>query len=148
MPEGFVMRLSRSQAHDGLERIGRLATQVERRRTIAGRYSNWLSAHGRSFPAEPPGFVHAYLRYPLRVTNRPTFIGAAKRAGVDLGDWFVSPIHPVLEHLERWDYRPGTAPIADRTCAEIVNLPTNPSLPDQEVDRVITFLAQHVQSIH
>jgi perosamine synthetase len=147
MPKGFLTRLSRAQAHDGVERIGRLRDQVARRREIAGRYSDWLSAHGRTPAAEPAWIVHAYLRYPLRVTDRPSFIAAATKAGVDLGDWFVSPIHPVLEDLERWHYRPGTAPIADGTCQEIVNLTTNPALSDQEIDRVIKFLSQHVEGI-
>jgi len=147
MPDRFLTRLSRSQAKNGVERIGRLEGQVERRRAIAGRYSDWLSAHRRTPAAEPAGIVHAYLRYPLRVTDRATFIAAAKRVGVDLGDWFVSPIHPVLEDLGRWGYRPGTAPIAERICREIVNLPTNPSLLDPEVDRVIKFLSQHVDNL-
>ncbi len=147
MPKGFMARLSPSQARSGVARIGHLAGQVRRRRAIAERYSGWLSGHGLTAAAEPAGFVHAYLRYPLRVSDRPDFVSAAGRAGVDLGDWFVSPIHPVVGDFERWQYHPGSAPIADRTCLEIVNLPTNPSMSDRDVERVIAFLGQQVASI-
>jgi dTDP-4-amino-4,6-dideoxygalactose transaminase len=72
---------------------------------------------------------------------------AAERAGVDLGDWFVSPIHPATDHLERWGYVAGCAPNAERACREIVNLPTVPALGDGSVDRVLSFLAEQVDLI-
>ncbi len=34
----------------------------------------------------------------------------AARAGIDLGDWFVSPVHPVTDRLDRWGYVTGSAP--------------------------------------
>ncbi len=147
MPSRFLARMSNAQAHDGAQRMARLAGQVDRRRTIASRYSTWLSVNGRTPSATPVHVEHAYLRYPLRVSDRSKFVAAANRVGVDLGDWFVSPIHPVTERLERWGYRPGTAPLADHATEEIVNLPTDPSLGDRAVDRVIEFLAQHLDDI-
>jgi dTDP-4-amino-4,6-dideoxygalactose transaminase len=147
MPDGFLAGLSESQARIGAVAIGRLATQVERRRYIAHRYSGWLSDHGRTAAAEPANAEHAFLRYPLRVTDRSRFTIAAERAGVDLGDWFVSPIHPVMEDLERWAYRAGSARQAERACREIVNLPTDSGFGDRDVERVIAFLADHIELI-
>jgi perosamine synthetase len=147
MPESFVTQLSPWQAAYGADRITRLRTEVARRRAIAGQYSRWLSDRGRSIPAEPDGTVHAFLRYPIKVTRRDAFIADAERTGVDLGDWFVSPIHPVVEGLERWGYEAGRAPHAERACSMIVNLPIMPTLRDHEVERVIAFLADHVDQI-
>lgn len=147
MPDGFLTRLSGWQARLGSARMRHLGADVERRRAIAHRYSGWLAGHGRTAAAEPAGSMHAFLRYPLRVTDRPAVIRAAERAGVDLGDWFVSPIHPVLERVERWGYEPGSAPVAERACAEIVNLPMGPGLPDREVERVLVFLARNVAAV-
>ena len=143
MPRGFLARLSESQARLGSDRLGRLPIEIERRRRIAHRYSDWLVAEGRTAAAEPIEAEHAFLRYPLRVADRPRFMVAAERAGVDLGDWFVSPIHPATDHLERWGYVAGTAPNAERACREIVNLPTDPALGTSNVDRVLSFLAEH-----
>jgi perosamine synthetase len=147
MPNGFLARLSESQARLGSDRIGRLPIEIERRRRIAHRYSDWLVAEGRTAAAEPTEAEHAFLRYPLRVADRPRLIAAAERAGVDLGDWFVSPIHPATDHLERWGYVAGTAPNAERACREIVNLPTDPTLGDGNVDRVLSFLAEQADLI-
>jgi perosamine synthetase len=141
IPTGFLAGMADRQARDGANALDNLGVQVERRRAIAAKYASWLGDHGLTQPApEPPGTTNAFLRFPLRVTNRPSFQAAAHSAGVDLGDWFVSPIHPVLSKLEIWGYRLGTAPNAERACREIVNLPTDPNLGPKEVQRVLRLL--------
>jgi perosamine synthetase len=147
MPDGFLTRLSGWQARLGSARLRCLSADVQRRRSIAQAYSAWLVGHGRTAAAEPAGSTHAFLRYPLRVNDRPAVIREAERALVDLGDWFVSPIHPVLDRLERWGYEPGLAPVAELACAEIVNLPTGPGLSDREVERVLRFLAENAAAV-
>jgi dTDP-4-amino-4,6-dideoxygalactose transaminase len=147
MPRSFLMKLSDSQARLGSDRLRRLPTEIQRRRAIAHRYSETLLVEGRTAAAEPAVAEHAFLRYPLRVADRRRFLAAAERAGVDVGDWFISPIHPVTNHLERWGYVAGRAPNAERACREIVNLPTEPAFNDSEVDRTLSFLARHVDLI-
>lgn len=144
MPPGFLARLSESQARLGSDRLRRLPAETDRRRSVAHRYTEWLVAHGRTPAAEPSDAEHAFLRYPLRVRDRPRFMEAAERAGVDIGDWFVSPVHPVVERLERWGFRPGQTPNAERACREVVNLPTEPDLDDRDVDRVLSLLDTHL----
>ena len=143
MPRGFLMKLSASQARIGSERLRRLPAEIQRRRAIAHRYSDTLRAVGRTAAAEPAVADHAFLRYPLRVADRRRFLGVAERAGVDIGDWFISPIHPVTNRLERWGYVAGRTPNAEQACREIVNLPTEPSLSDSDVDRIVAFLRKH-----
>jgi perosamine synthetase len=147
MPPGFLTGVSSWQAAYGADRVPHLAAEVARRRAIAGRYSAWLRDRGRTVPTEPDGIVHAFLRYPLLVSDRATVVADSERAGVDLGDWFVSPIHPVVDRLERWGYSPGQAPNAEQVCRRIVNLPIMPALRDSEVDHVIGFLSDHLELI-
>ena len=147
VPDGFFARLSPWQAEIGAERMGRLAHDVSLRRATAGRYSAFLVGHDRTSAAEPAGSTHSFLRYPLRVKERRGFVAAAERAGIDLGDWFVSPLYPITKRLERWGYRAGMAPIAESVCSEIVNLPTDPTLSEREVDRVLGFVGSRIESI-
>jgi perosamine synthetase len=147
MPRGFLTRLSASQARLGSERLGGLPAATERRQSTAHRYSELLAAAGRTVAAEPANAEHGFLRYPLRVADRPSFVAAAERSGVDLGEWFISPVHPVVDALDRWGYEPGQTPTADRACREIVNLPTDPSLSDGDVDRVRSFLSANLDLI-
>jgi perosamine synthetase len=147
MPGGFLAGLSGWQARRGAERMERLAEYIRLRRSIAGRYTAWLIDHDRTPAAEVGGASHSYLRYPLRVTDKAAFVIAADRAGIDLGDWFVSPLHPVTTGLERWGYVSGTAPVAEAACSEIVNLSTDPTLSERDVAGVLRFLAANVDSL-
>jgi perosamine synthetase len=125
MPESFVARLSGFQARLATRRLATLDAAVRRRRTVAGTYSAWLTAHGKTTPREPDWAEHSYLRYPIRVRGREAFVAEADRRGVLLGDWFHSPLYPIDENLERWGYRRGASPVAERVSAEIVNLPVD-----------------------
>ena len=147
MPTGFLERLSESQARLGSARLATLPSMVEKRRGIARRYSALLADHGRTPAAQPAFAEHAFLRYPLRAPDRQAFQSAAARAGVDLGDWFLSPVHPVTTGLERWGYDAGSAPVAERACQEIVNLPTDPALGRRGVEQVLSLLAEHVDLV-
>ena len=125
MPPAFMTAMSPVQAALGQRRLGALDEAVARRRAVAAGWSAWLSAHGRAAPHEPAWATHAFLRYPLRVRDRDRFVAAARRRGIDLGDWFHSPLYPIAGDLAAWGYRRGMAPVAERVTAEIVNLPTD-----------------------
>ncbi len=147
MPDGFLAGMSEWQARRGAERFGRLERDIGRRRAIASRYSAWLTAHDRTPAAEPSVATHSFLRYPLRVRDKAGFIAAAEKAGVDLGDWFVSPLHPITTGLDRWGYVSGSAPVAEAACSEIVNLPTDPTLSARDVADVLALLSARIDSL-
>jgi dTDP-4-amino-4,6-dideoxygalactose transaminase len=140
MPKGFLARMSGWQATAGASRLPALAGRVIERQATAARYSAALRDLGRTVPAEPDGRSHAFLRYAIRANDRTALRQAARRGGIDLGDWFVSPLHPVTVDLERWGYRAGSAPIAERVSAEVVNLPL-PRAESEAAGRVVDWLA-------
>jgi perosamine synthetase len=125
MPESFLARMSAFQARLAARRLPTLAAKVRGRRAVAYRYSEWLTAHGRTASHEPQFASHAFLRYPLRVRARDAFVADAERRNVLVGDWFASPVHPIAGDLSPWQYRRGHCPIAERVASEIVNLPTD-----------------------
>ena len=86
---------------------------------------------------------HSFLKYPLRVNDRPTFQSSAEKARVPLGDWFSSPLHPIETNLERWRFHPGNFPVAERLARTVVNLPTDTLHPD----KVISFLKAYLPLI-
>jgi perosamine synthetase len=147
MPEGFVARMSDLQARLAARRLPKLGAKVRRRRAVAARYSAWLTAHGATPAYEPATSEHAFLRYPLRVRERDAFVADARRRGIDLGDWFHSPLYPIVTDLERWGYHTGSNPVAERVAAEIVNLPTDVAADGAEVEAVEALLEAHVRQI-
>jgi perosamine synthetase len=140
MPEGFVARLSGFQARLAARRLPALGAAVRRRRAVASGYSSWLHAHGKTAPYEPDFAVHSFLRYPIRVWERDALVEEAERRGVMLGDWFHSPLYPIDENLERWGYRRGSSPVAERVSSEIVNLPVDVAPGGSELQAVHDLL--------
>ena len=84
--------------------------------------------------------THGYLRFPIFVKDREAFMTQARKARIEVGDWFRSPLHPVNERLEDWGYRRGDAPVAERLSAAIVNLPTHRRISDEAVERICAFV--------
>ena len=147
MPDAFVTRLSAFQARLASRRLRTLDALVRRRRAVAGRYSEWLAARGKTAPAQPDSAGHAFLRYPILLWERDAFVEEADRRGVLLGDWFHSPLYPIQEDLGRWGYAEGSCPIAERVSAEIVNLPTDVDPRGREASAALELLEACVDRI-
>lgn len=82
-----------------------------------------------------------WLRFPVLTKNAPELLNYAKKNGILLGDWYKSPITPVMD-LARVGYGPGTCPKAEKVCKEIINLPTYPTLKISDAKRVIENLIE------
>lgn len=147
MPTNFLTRMSQVQAGLGRRRLGALRSTVLRRRETAQRYTEWLTARGRTPVHEPSSCTHAFLRYPLRVHGRDEFLEDARRRGLDLGDWFHSPLYPIRGDLTPWGYRWGSNPAAERITTEIVNLPTDVTADGRQLHAIEALLDAWVDRI-
>ena len=68
-------------------------------------YKKALLGLGIEPPYEPEYAVHTYLKFPLLVKDRKKFFKEAEKEKIELGDWFISPIHPITKNLEYWHYK-------------------------------------------
>ncbi len=73
-------------------------------------------------------FNQPLIRYPLLVKNRDLVMETMAKKSIFLGNWYTQPVAPEDVNLERVGYRKGSCPIAEKTCQEIINLPTNVDL--------------------
>jgi dTDP-4-amino-4,6-dideoxygalactose transaminase len=135
--------MSQVQAARGVTAIRNIDDQNDHRRRIATCYSRVLADLGIRPPYEPDYATHTFLRYPLLVQGRDAFIRRARRHGLDLGDWFNSPLHPVQHDIHRWAYRWGQNPKAERASRHIVNFPTHAGVSERHLNRACDFLRQH-----
>jgi len=67
----------------------------------------------------------------------------AEKSRVLLGEWFLTPLHPVKGDLSAWGYEYGKYPVAEYLAEHVVNLPTTPS----DVGRVVRFLEENMNEI-
>jgi len=77
------------------------------------------------------------------VKDREQFIELAKSSKITLGDWFLSPLHPIMDNLERWQLVRNDYPIANLVSQRIINLPTD----IKTISAVIKFLEQNLELI-
>ncbi len=143
MPKGYFRGFSRIQAREALRNLSMLDSLQAERLELAERYTQFLRNHDKHHV--PPRLFadHAFLKYPLLVHDRETFMARAEAARISLGDWFVSPLHPVTEHLSRWFFDPAQFPMAGFLARHVVNLPTNRANSDE----VLGFLRENIDNI-
>lgn len=139
-PLGYEKRMSAVQASAAMGPLAALDGVIRHRLELCQTYQTELGRRGLptvDWASDPPVGL---LRYPILVKNKAAVLQAARRERVELGDWFVSPLHPVEAGLQRWGYTSGQCPLAEEVAAHIVNLPTHPRVSQREVQRTLGFL--------
>lgn len=139
MPEGFFMDLSETQAALGLDDLESLEERLQLRRKNARIYSDCLKELGKSYVKDELFPDHSFLKYPVFVKEREHFFELAEKARIPLGDWFLSPLHPVEGDLSPWGLNVKEIPIARQKAAQVLNLPTD----IERSDRVTSFLREN-----
>ena len=153
-PPNFLKGFSEVQARKGIKYLEKVNGQykidliIAHRRKIASFYKEILKDLGFEPPYEPAYAMHTYLKFPLLVKNRKKFFALAEKEKIELGDWFVSPIHPIQKNFELWHYKYGEDPIAEKISQHIVNLPTHIKINEDYVDKVSQFLKKNRYNIY
>lgn len=133
MPEGYLKRMSPVQARGLQKGLKTLDQKMALRRNSAAFYDDYLTRHGLTPPVRPEYADHGMLRYAIRVPDKPALLARAHEYHIPVGDWFVSPLHPVEQDLERWGYRTGQCRNAEKACAELINLFTDRPLSAKQL---------------
>ncbi len=143
MPKDYFKAFSAVQAREGLRTLPRLERDLATRKENARLYTRALSRLGKNHVPEDLFDDHSFLKYPLLVKDRPRFIALAEKRRVALGEWFLTPLHPVEGDLSAWGYEYGKYPVAEYLARHVVNLPTTPV----DIDRVLRFLDDYADEI-
>ena len=122
-PANYEMQMGWGQQKIGTRQIKQLSNTLKLRQKNAKQFTNWLEANGKISVKSQYHQNHSWLKYPIRVLNRAEFIKRAASSNIMLGDWFVSPIHPVKSNWTLWHYQAGTCEHAEKAAKELVNLP-------------------------
>jgi len=143
MPENYFKDISATQISSGLKALEQLEEINSIRRENAIEYSRILKANGKVFLNEDLFDNHLFLKYPLLVKDRESFFKHAEKEKVALGDWFLSPIHPVRGNFDLWKFNPDFYPVAVNISKQIVNLPTD--IKDNR--KVLEFINKNLEDI-
>lgn len=124
-----------------VQKLRQAGAVAEHARWVAGHYQGQVHSEAVAPVNVPDGADPVYARFPLFVDNKAALLERAEEAGIEVADWYTTPIHP----LERADwgavgYRAGLCPNAERACERIVSLPTGPRVTAADIDRTVTLL--------
>jgi dTDP-4-amino-4,6-dideoxygalactose transaminase len=143
MPKDYLLGMSTVQRKAAQKAIKKLPALNALRKANATIFTQYLSEHGLNHVNPKYHNDHLFLKYPLLVKDRNAFFHYAQEAHIPLGDWFISPLHPVMGDLSEWGFDPERYPNAVFAAAHVVNLPTDTHHPD----KVIAFLEKHTDLI-
>ena len=124
--------------------IGQLKTLGSYRRHsqwVTGQYRRRVRSDLLSHPVLPEHSDTVFVRYPLLAKNKPDLLEAAKKARVELADWYATPVHPLgNRELAMVGYEMGSCPNAEARSLEVVTLPTHPGVRQHDINRAVWFL--------
>jgi perosamine synthetase len=143
MPDNFLMDYSQTQAKEGLRNIKKLPKLLALRKDNALKYTEFLLKNNKVFVKKDLFENHSFLKYPILVKDREKIFNLARKTKIELGDWFISPIHPVQNNFEKWEMYPEKYPNADFISKHVVNIPTD----TKQVGKVLSFLEKYIDEI-
>ncbi|MDD3080580.1 MAG: DegT/DnrJ/EryC1/StrS aminotransferase family protein [Paludibacter sp.] len=143
MPVHFFKGMSKVQLIIGIYESNRLEKLIERRKRNATLYSEFLFIHKKNHVVKNLFNNHSFLKYPILVKNREVFFETARVNKIELGDWFISPLHPIKKDFVKWKFDINDFPIAEKMSEHIVNLP----LEKKNIIRVLRFLESNMDNL-
>jgi dTDP-4-amino-4,6-dideoxygalactose transaminase len=143
MPNDYLTASSSIQERVGTKALKQIRSLVETRRINGFTYNQFLKKENKFHYIEKNVSNHSFLKYPIFVKNREEFMLKAEKSKIRLGDWFVSPIHPVLSNFEEWGMDPANYPVANKCSQHIVNLPTE----SIKMQRILKFLKNNLEEL-
>jgi len=148
MASDFFKGMSTVQARSGLRQLNNIDNNIKHRKKMARLYDQLLEEKG--WPARKyDGSIMepVMVRYPVRIAEKDQALAEAAGAGVELGSWFESPLHPIETPLDVYDYEIGMCPEAEKASREVVNLPLHPRADEITVKRSVEFITRFTKVI-
>lgn len=141
---GFNYRITDLQAALGRAQMARLPAFVERRRSLAARYSNLLAGLPVELPWQDPRGMSAWHLYVVQVDGRAEVFAALRRAGIGVNVHYI-PVHrqPFYRSM---GFQEGMFPNAERYYSRAISIPIYFGLTDADQDTVVSELGTALRS--
>ena len=108
------------------------AKDLALRQSVAAKYTEALKDKALIVPALMPECTSAWAQYSLRVQNRDALQAKLKERGIPTAVHYPMPLH-LQECFAYLGYQKGSFAISEQVAQEIMSLPMNPYLADEEI---------------
>ena len=109
------------------------------RQEVAVKYTKALQNKGLVLPFQSEKTTSAWAQYSVRVRNRDLVQDKLKKAGIPTAVHYPIPLH-LQECFAYLEYKKGDFPICEKVSDEIMSLPLNPYVTDEE----ITYISENL----
>lgn len=146
MPQAYQKKMSLWQENLLNLKLANINDIIEHRQWITSIYNKSLLEKGIVSIKSSEDYDPVFLRYPVMVHDKRKVLDEARRKRIELGDWFLSPVHPNLERWERVSYQKGMCPNAEKTCKHIINLPTHKRIAEEDAFKIADFISKYLKA--
>jgi len=115
------------------------AKDLALRQEVASKYTEMLQNKDLVLPFVSGQATSAFAQYSIRVKNRDEMQSKLKEQGIPTAVHYPMPLH-LQECFAYLGYQKGDFPIAEMVSSEIMSLPMNPYLCDDEIDYICNVL--------
>ncbi len=133
---GYTSRLDEIQAAVLRTKLTKLNDWNARRQEIAGLYLQELKDVGVTLPQILPGNNHTWHQFTILTDRRDDLQAYLKAREIDSMIYYPVPIH-FHSPYRAFGSGPGSLPVTEMVCQQVLNLPIQPHLSDAQVHHVI-----------
>ena len=109
------------------------------RQEVAQKYNEKLKEKNIVIPTLKNDRTSAWAQYSIRVKNRDVVQAKLKEKGIPTAVHYPMPLH-MQECFKYLGYKEGDFPVSEKVSKEIMSLPMNPYLKDEEFEYIINVL--------
>lgn len=143
VPDNYLMGMGTIQAREGIKGLRQVEENVKHRQRIAALYRVELSSLGFHLPYDEVGSGVTFLKYPVFVKDRKRINELTLQHGIEISDWFATPLYPVEGDLSPWGFARKECPVSVSLSSHIINLPTHQKIDDRQVEKTIAFIRRY-----
>lgn len=140
-PSGFEKRMGKKQITILNQKLSSVKEMISHRVKITNIYKEFFPEEYSLYLSENSDIV--FLRFPILVEDKKGILVKARKEKIEIGDWFLSPLHPNMDGWEKVKYKKGSCKIAEEVCEHIINLPTHEKISESEAKRIADFVKKH-----
>ncbi|WP_109302020.1 DegT/DnrJ/EryC1/StrS aminotransferase family protein [Aquimarina sp. AU474] len=137
---GIGGRLDTLQAAILIEKLKYYDNDVARRQKVAKKYNEHLINH-TTIPFVEEYNTSVWAQYSIRIKDRNGVQLKLKEKGIPTAVHYPKPLH-LQECFEYLEYKQGDFPVSENVSNEIMSLPMNPYLSDQEIQYITKELKE------
>ena len=135
---GMGGRLDTIQAAILLAKLPYFSQELLGRQEVAKKYTDELSCEIKT-PLIKKNRTSAWAQYTLRVSDRDAVQAKLKNNGIPTAVYYPIPLH-LQECFEYLNYNEGCFPISEKASREVMSIPMNAFLTNEQVDYVVTMI--------